>query len=146
MDKYSKTAANGEAANVAVDGILDNVEVLAAATTLTSKDSGKLFSLQAAAGAAITLPAVATSAGFKAKFVVGTAFATTDWTIVAATDVIQGGAIVNSVNVPGANENTISFVASAETIGDYIDLTCDGTNWYAFGLAFAAGGITFTAP
>jgi len=122
------------------------VVVVAAAKVLTIDDSGKLFSLQAAAGVEITLPAVATSAGFKAKFVVGLAFATTAWTIKAATNKIQGGAVVNSTWVPGADENTITFAHAAETIGDFIDLECDGTNWYANGVAAAAGGITFTAP
>lgn len=116
------------------------------ALTLTIDDSGKIFSLNAAAGAQLTLPAVATSGGFKAKFVVAAAFATTAWTIKAASNKIQGGAIVNSTWVPGADENTITFAYAAETIGDFIDLECDGTNWYANGVAAAAGGITFTAP
>lgn len=115
-----------------------------AAVTLTAADSGKDVYLDAAAGFAITLPAV--TAGLKYKFIVGSAFATTDFTIVAATDVIQGGAVVNSVFVPAANENTISFVATAEGVGDYVELSSDGTNWYASGIGAAAGSITFTAP
>lgn len=144
MDKIQKTQANGESFSVPVDGEGVNVEVLTEATTLTAKDSGKLFSLQAAAGAAITLPAV-TMAGFKAKFVVGLAFATTSWTVVAATSVIQGSVIVNSTDVPGANENTISFVHSAETLGDWVEVISDGTNWYVSGLGHSAGSITLTA-
>ena len=120
--------------------------VLTGATTLTTDDSGTVFYLNAAAGANITLPAVATSGGFKARFIVAAAFATTAWTITAATAKIQGGAIVNSVHVPAANESLITFAFGAETVGDYIDLDCDGTNWYANGVAAAAGGITFTAP
>lgn len=116
------------------------------ATTLTIDDSGKIISLNAAAGAQITLPAVATSAGFNVKFVVKAAFAGTAWTIKAATNKIQGGAIVNSVWVPASDENTITFAHAAETIGDFIDLECDGVNWYANGVAAAAAGITFTAP
>jgi hypothetical protein len=122
-----------------------NVETIAAAKTLTASDSGKYFTLNAAAGAQITLPSVAI-AGFKARFTVGAAFATTNWTIKAATNVIQGSADVNSTLVPGANENTISFVATAETIGDYIEIYSDGTNFYAYGIGAAAGAITFTAP
>lgn len=120
------------------------VETLTGATTLTAEDSGKSFSLNAAAGAQITLPAVATSAGFRYRFTVAALFATTAWTIKAATNKIQGGVIVNSVNVPGADENTITFSASADTIGDFVELNCDGTNWYVFGLGTAAGAITLT--
>lgn len=120
-------------------------ETLTGATTLTAEDSGKSFILKAAAGAQITLPAVATSAGFSFRFTVGQLFATTAWTIKAASNVIQGGVIVNSVNVPGADENTITFAHAADTVGDFVELNCDGTNWYVFGLGTAAGAITLTA-
>ena len=119
-------------------------ETLTGATTLTAEDSGKSFTLNAAAGAQITLPAVATSAGFNFRFTVGALFATTAWTIKAATNKIQGGVIVNSVNVPGADENTITFSAAAETIGDFVQLYCDGTNWYVSGLGTSSGAITLT--
>ena len=119
-------------------------ETLAAAKTLGSGDSGKVFTLSAATGKAITLPSVAVD-GFNAKFVVGAVFATTNFTIVAPTAVIQGGANVNSVFVPAANENTISFVATAETVGDYINIVSDGTNYYVDGFGAGTGSITFTA-
>ena len=139
---FQKTTSIGtQAENV---GALVNVRTITAATTLTAADSNSCFVLNAAAGAAITLPAVATSKGFCAKFIVGAAFATTSWTVVAPTAEIQGGAIVNSTCVPAANENTITFVNSAETLGDYVELICDGTNWYANGVGAGAGSITFT--
>lgn len=124
---------------------LVQTSVISAATTLTAADSGRHYSLNAAAGAQITLPAVATSAGLNFRFTVQALFATTAWTILAASNVIQGGAIVNSVNVPGANENTITFAHAADTIGDFILLYCDGVNWYASGVGTTAGAITFTA-
>ena len=119
--------------------------VISSATTLSAADSGKQFSLNAAAGAQITLPAVATSAGLNFRFTVQALFATTAWTIKAATNVIQGGAIVNSVNVPAADENTITFATAADTVGDFVQLTCDGVNWYASGVGTTAAAITFTA-
>ena len=120
-------------------------EVLTGATTLTAEDSGKVFLLKASAGAQITLPAVATSAGLRFKFIVGQAFATTDWTVKAASNVIEGSVLVNGAHVAGVNENTISFVASAEAVGDFAELVCDGTNWYVNGSGVAAGSITLTA-
>lgn len=122
----------------------DNVVIVDTARTLTKADSGKVFILKAAAGVAVTLPTPI--AGFKAKFTVGLAFATTNFTIVSTTNVIQGGAHVNSVFVQAANENTISFVASAETLGDYVEISSDGTNFYVNGFGNSAGSITFTAP
>jgi hypothetical protein len=119
-------------------------QVISSAITLSAADSGKLFSLNAAAGAQITLPAVATSAGLNFRFQVQALFATTAWTIKAASNVIQGGVIVNSVNVLGADENTITFSASADTIGDFVQLYCDGVYWYVSGVGATAGAITLT--
>jgi len=123
---------------------LVQTSVISSATTLSAADSGRHYSLNAAAGAQITLPAVATSAGLNFRFTVQALFATTAWTIKAASNVIQGGVIVNSVNVPGANENTITFSASADTIGDFVQLNCDGVNWYVSGLGTTAAAITLT--
>jgi hypothetical protein len=125
-------------------GIVDTVSTIAEATTLTAADSGKVLILSAATGAAVTLPALAS--GLKFKFIIAATFATTNWTVVTAssTNKIQGGAVVNSVFVPAADEDTISFVASAETVGDFIDLVSDGTNWYASGIGAGDGSITFT--
>ena len=120
------------------------VETITGATTLSAEDSSKVLILKAAAGAQITLPAVADAAGQNYRFIVGQLFATTAWTIKAASNVIQGGVIVNSVNVPGADENTITFSASADTVGDFVELNCDGTNWYVSGLGTSASAITLT--
>jgi len=124
---------------------LAKVEAVTGAITLTAEDSGKVLILKAAAGAQITLPAVATSSGLRFKFVVGLAFATTNWTVLAASNIIEGSVIVNGSHVAGVNENTISFVASAESVGDFAELVCDGTNWYVNGSGVTAGAITLTA-
>lgn len=133
-------------ASVELDGvgIINGTGTLAAATTLTAADSGKTYFLSAAAGAAITLPAPA--ANLKFKFIVTLAFTTTDWTIVtnASANVIYGAVDVNSTLVLGAAEDTISFVATAETVGDWVTVESDGTNWYVNGVGQAVGGITLT--
>ena len=123
---------------------LNVVETITGAITLNAEDSSKVFTLNAAAGAQITLPAVADAAGQNYRFIVGALFATTAWTIRAASAVIQGGAIVNSALVSSANRNLITFAHAADTVGDYVDLVCDGTNWYVNGIGTASGAITFT--
>lgn len=128
-----------------VERQLANVEAVTGAVTLTAEDSGKVLILKASAGAQITLPAVATSAGLRFKFIVGQLFATTNWTVLAASNVIEGSVLVNGAHVAGVNENTISFVASAESVGDFAELVCDGTNWYVNGSGVSAGSITLTA-
>lgn len=118
-----------------------SVETISAARILKDGDTGKVFILSAAAGAAVSLPAP--KAGLNFKFITGSAFATTAWTIVCPSAIGQGGAIVNSTFVPAANETTITLSASAETVGDYLDIISDGTNYYISGVGAAASSIAF---
>ena len=121
--------------------LADTVTPISAAVTLGENASGSLFTLGLAAGVAINLPAPVK--GFKAKFVVTAAFATTAYTIVAPTAVLYGGAIVNSVNVPCAAKATINLSATAETIGDWVKIESDGVKYFVSGVGTAAGAITF---
>lgn len=140
----TQTLTNKTLTSPTITGALAATLTPTEAVALTAAQSGTVVYLNAAAGFAITLPALA--AGWRFRFITGAAFATTNFTIVSpgSANIIQGGAIVNSVLVPAANEDTISFVASAETLGDYIDVECDGTNIYVSGVGAAAGSITFT--
>lgn len=122
--------------------VVDLVENVSAATTLTFADSGKTLYMKASAGKAITLPAP--EAGFKVKIVTGQAFATTAWTVVSTGANIRGGAIVNSTFVASAGTTTITFSASAETIGDYVELTSDGTSYFVNGVGASASSIAFS--
>lgn len=143
MENYQKSQATGASFAIPVDGVGVGVKTLTAAGALTAADSGKLIVLKAAVGAAVTLPAV--QAGLKYKIVVGQAFATTAWTITAPAKVIQGTVIVNGESVLGENEDIITFAHAAEKVGDFVDLVCDGTNWYVSGIGSAGSSITLTA-
>jgi hypothetical protein len=128
-----------------VTRIFEEVQTLAAAATLTAADSGTTYILKAAEGKTITLPAL--KSGINFKFIVGSAFATTDWIIDSAEgDNIEGLLIVNGASVPASGEDQINFVNSAETVGDHVSLSCDGTNWFLSGAGNAAGSITVTDP
>lgn len=126
------------------------VEVISAAQTLTAADSGKVFILDAAAGRTVTLPAL--EEGLKFKFVVGAAFASSNWVIASAEgDNING--IISDMGstvagVPAAGEDQINFVNSAESIGDWVELVCDYSNsqWLVSGACAINGGITATDP
>lgn len=126
-----------------------NVKTLAADTTLTRDDDGKVFILDNATGEAITLPAI--GSGLKrVRFVVGAAFATDNWTVASvAGDDINGviadmGSTVAAVVASAADQ--INFVASAETIGDWVEFVADEGNsqWLVTGMCGANGGITAT--
>ena len=140
------TASGGGGLQVAgVQQNLGAAETVAAATTLTAADNGKTIYMKAAAGATITLPAVA--AGLSFKFVVGQLFATTNWII----DSAEGDNIDGSIEVAGAvvvatAEDQINFVATADALGDHVVLHSDGTQWFVHGMAALTGGITATDP
>jgi hypothetical protein len=127
------------------------VETISADRTLTASDSGKVFILDAAAGKTITLPAVSIS-GWNAKFIVGANFATSNFIVASAEgDNINGvisdmGATETGVLAEG--EDKINFIASAETIGDWVEFIADSGNsqWIVTGVCGANGGITATDP
>lgn len=124
---------------------LGKAQDVTANLTLTAADNGKTFYLRAAAGKTIVLPAV--SAGLYFRFVVALAFATDNWII----DSAEGDNIDGSIEVAGAvvvagAEDQINFVASAEALGDYVELESDGVQWFVHGMAALSGGITATDP
>ena len=127
-----------------------NIVNLDTAYQMLDSDSGSVFMLNAAEGAAVTLPTVAnTSKGWNAKFIVAQAFATTDWTIVASAAVIKGG--VNELETDTGDDGPSSTGATnmhlelaAETIGDYYELVFDGTSYWLSGQTVADGALTFS--
>ena len=124
-----------------------SVKLIEAAETLTARDSGKTCFLDAAAGATVTLPAL--GYGLRFKFVVAAAFATSNWVIDSAEgDNINGNLLVAGAHVAAAGEDQINFVASAESVGDWIELWADKDNdqWIVTGVGGLTGGITATDP
>ena len=125
-------------------------DAITGATTLTEQDNGKVFTLDAAAGATVTLPSI--KKGLRFKFVVAAAFATTNWVIDSAEGDNINGLIADMGSTPAvvlaAAEDQINFVATAESIGDYIELVCDYDNsqWIVNGMCGVNGGITATDP
>ncbi|NQV77086.1 MAG: hypothetical protein HQ490_01875 [Lutibacter sp.] len=142
--KFYKTDVSGNLVPEESQGQLNVVQALTADTTLTVADSGKIFLLDAI-GEVISLPTDLVS-GVNFKFRVVADVITTPWTIVSATDVIEGYASVAYATVIGANENTISLVHTKAIIGDEISVFCDGTSWHASGHGSVAASVTFTAP
>ena len=125
-----------------------SVEVIDAAKTISAKtDNGKTFFLDAAGGATVTLPEL--HVGGRYKFIVTSAFATTNWVVASSEgDNISGNLLVAGAHVAAAAEDQINFVATAEGVGDWIELIADTTNsqWIVTGVGALTGGITATDP
>ena len=124
---------------------------LAAAYQLLETDSEKIFMLNLAGGFTATLPAIADAgAGWRCKFVVKTA-PTTAYIISEKaaddTDVVIVRGMVSIAATAGVESGgctAINLVANQAVAGDWIDIVCDGTNFYANGLTSVAAGATVT--
>ena len=114
---------------------------LTADTTLTVADSGKTIFLDAV-GEAITLPAVADSAGVQFKFVVTAAVITSAWTITADAAKIYGSVTEAGLVQLASAETTITIVHTKAIQGDWFTLESDGTNWYVAGQLSVAASFT----
>ena len=129
-------------------------EILITTKALERWDSGKTFSLELAGGFTVTLPTVAQAgAGWNCRFMVGivptTAYIITEDTG-TDTDKLMGG--INELEVDtgqdgpyGTAFTLITLVASAKTsLGDYVDIFCDGTFFQVRGQAKLDDGMTLT--
>lgn len=129
----------------------ENIEVVTATNVITAAESGKTFFLSSATEFVSTLPAPA--AGLRYKFFVAAAPSGASYTIVSdsGTDNIHGVAVSaadagGSVDTTaGTAADTITFVDGQALKGDFVEVECDGTSWYAVGVCSDEDAITFTA-
>lgn len=127
--------------------LLEPISITTSTFTLTRHHlaGGEIF-LNRAAGIAITLPAP--DAGLSAKVIIGTS-PTTDCTIST-----YGGADIMVVSVNELETDTtedgpydndadvFTFKANVALIGDFVEISCDGTKWYLQGQTNADGAVT----
>lgn len=126
----------------------DGTEVLITTRVLTAADNGKTFFLALVGGFTVTLPLISTLvAGWRAKFIVSIAPTTAYIIIANATDLDKmAGSCYPADGNAGDSETTatadqMNFVASQAVIGDYADITTDGTSWFgSMHVAVTAGG------
>ena len=129
------------------------VQSLVAAYSMQELDSGKIFKLNSASEFATTLPSVSDAGqGWYCKVVVDAAPSSASYTVVEKaaddTDVI----IVNGINELevdtsddgpySAGCTTITFADGVAVKGDWIDIWCDGSNYFVTGQSKADGGIS----
>ena len=124
-------------------------------TSLTPADSGKVFFLNSSTEFTVTLPAVADAgAGFNVKFIVKAAPSSANYVISESADDDTNVIIVNGISELETDDNEdgvynagctfVNFIDSVSVAGDWVELLCDGTNWYATGQTNADGGVTAT--
>lgn len=116
-----------------------NTATSTATTTLVAADSGTTYYVTSVSSTNFVLPATSTAAGTIYKFVVDGAL-TGDAHIYTAnySNIIEGSMIVAGAVVDCDAEDTITFVADGENVGDYIELRSNGVNW----LIGSSGALT----
>lgn len=124
-----------------------NTEVVAATNVITAAESGKVFFLNHATEFVSTLPAPA--AGLNYTFIVSGAPSGASYTIVtnSSANIILGH-VVCSAGGTGDSEtsggDTITLVDGQAVVGDRVDVSCDGTNWFVRASCKVVAGITIT--
>lgn len=115
-------------------------EAVTAAKTLSAADWGKTF-LVATTGYTHTLPAP--EAGASVRYVTSVAFGT-DMVIAGGNSLFHGAVDVNSARINATAASNVNMIGTADTIGDWVEIWSDGTNWYVDGFGEAIGAITTT--
>ena len=127
-------------------GLVGSTEVVTATNVITSSESGKTFFLSAVAGFESTLPTAA--AGLYFKFVVATAPTSNGYTITGSpADKISGtiaasGAEDTINGVTAALADNVILVANVALLGDVLEFTSDGTNWFVNGNVNTYAAVT----
>ena len=128
------------------------VESLTASKSLEAHDCGSLMMFNAAAGLTVTLPPVSKAGpGWWCRFIVATNCSSNTLVITEDTtfdtDVLIGG--INELEVDTSDDGpsstgctTITFANTLDTVGDFVEIACDGTNYYFFGQTKLDGAIT----
>lgn len=113
--------------------------------TLQASEAGAVV-FATSSVATTTLPAA--KPGLEFTFVVDEAIASGFWIIDSAEgDNIYGTLSVNNADVACSAEDQLNFVTDGETIGDYVTLVSNGTNWYITGSDVeTAAKLTCTDP
>jgi len=101
----------------------------ASSHTLGMNDSGKTYFLESSVARTITLPAV--KAGCNFKFIATDTTADSSITTSEGTALLKGGAECGDAYLTLAG--TTIIVEAAGSVGDHLEMVCDGTYWYVSG-------------
>ena len=124
-----------------VERKFEDQEVITESKAITAADSGKTF-LVSGTGYTITLPVC--TAGVNYKFKVVAAFSTDMLvqTVSTERDTISGSLIVAGAVVDADAVDRVTFEDGAERIGDFIELSSDGSVWMLSGNGAQSSSIT----
>ena len=118
------------------------------AYTLSTAQSGSIVQLNAiAAACTITLPPIASSAGFNCRIVVGTALGAAGAITIttAAASALIYATVINGTTTTTGVTRTQVLVAVNAPVGVNLEFTCDGNSYMCNGRSTTNTIITFNA-
>ena len=116
-------------------GVRKNVHAITTTYQALASDSGKVFTVDSAAGAyEITMPTtVANLEGFHCKFITKEDTPTGDVTIAFGSAIVDGWSDDSTADIGvGTGGTAVSniLIEAASKQGDALNVMCDGTTWY----------------
>jgi hypothetical protein len=133
----------------AITGSPTSTITLSSITTATAAPavaaSGTTYVFNRATGIAVTLPLEASSTGVWYRFVIGTNFTANGTIAPVGTNTMRGmvTAADGAATASSAAADLVTFINTADVVGDWVEVYCDGTNWYLSGMVAASAGVTF---
>ena len=133
--------------------IRKNTHSVTASYQALSSDSGKAFFLDAAAGCTLTLPAIVDAqAGWNCRVVVSTVTTSNNYIVTELTSADTNKIVshMGILEIDTADDGLHSAAHSVITFegtpakGDYIEIICDGTFYYAKGLGVSDDFVALT--
>ena len=126
------------------------VENISAAKTLTTGDSGKVFTITQSSAFKISLPKAADAGvGWNAKFLITTAGS---FAVTIEPDSSEDTLIGMAVSAAGSESgdqsaesgvDVIDFISGAQ-LGDFVELFCNGTYFFVSGMIHDSAHVTIT--
>jgi hypothetical protein len=126
------------------------IETVTTTNAIAATEYNKTFFLNAAGGFTSTLPAVASSAGHRYRFIAKTAPTTA---YILTTFGAEGAIIIGNVSCSEINTATddpftngatsVNMVANQFKVGDWLEVISDGVKWYLSGHTQVTAGVTF---
>lgn len=116
---------------------------LAGATSqsLTTSQSGSLFTITGGAGGA-TYSLPSPSIGLSYDFVLVGLSGASNITVAATSTLLYGYILGSATRVACSGNTNVIFVRTNGAVGDKVSFVSDGTNWYVQGLSQNAGGFS----
>lgn len=122
------------------------ITAFATPLTIDATQSGRVIQIANAGGVrAITLPAVATSAGINCLIVCSGAVTNANRVVITAPANTLQGHIVDGAGllaVAGSTSVQLGNVTGAMSVGDQISFVCDGTSWFISATVVAKANLT----